>query len=70
MAVGAKLEEEEKWKEDEESYMNAIHDCYENYFRHDSNVEVIDVTQKDKEKTAKAMMKELELKGLLKGAKY
>ena len=62
--------ERKKWKEDEESYMTAIHNGYENYFRHDTNVVVIDVTKKDKEKTAKAMMKELEQMGLLKGAKY
>ena len=62
--------ERKKWKEDDAAYMEAIHKGYEDYFRHDSNVVPINVTKKGKEKTAKAIVKELDAMGMLKGAKY
>lgn len=62
--------ERKKWKEDDENYLKSIHYGYENYLKHDWNVKTIDVTKKDKEKTAKAILKELDLMGLLRGGQY
>lgn len=62
--------ERQDWHEDDEAYMDAIHKGYEDYFSHDSNVIPIDVTDLDKEGTAKAIMSELRQMGLLSGKRY